>query len=193
MVIGLGVGWVRAKVGSPLHEEELELEQRSRGLRAVALCRHAQPPRGSIIVDAHVLDPARAGEARQLGPLRLGEHGLGQARVPPGVPWHVVRTVAVPMPAALRPKSVQLRRRQAGTCSTYSTEKRRTYVSTQGAAARAALHSRAQPRCGKRGCEEARPGPRDTCNARRRRFGCMTARRSRRALGQACLRLAMTA
>ena len=76
---------------------------------------------------------------------------------------------------------------------TYSTEKRRTYVSTQGAAARAALHSRAQPRCGKRGCVEARPGPRDTCNARRRRFGCATARRSRRALGQACLRLAMTA
>ena len=41
-------------------------------------------------------------------------------------------------------------------------------VSTQGAAARAALRSRAQPRCGERGCVEARPGPRGTCHARRR-------------------------
>ena len=124
--LGLGVGWVRAKVGSPLHVEELELEQRSRCLRAVALCRHAQPPRGSIIVDAHVLDAARAGEARQLGSLRLGEHGLGQARVPPGCrgTWYVQWQYRCQLPCA------------PSTCSstgdrmvlvgrTYSTEKRR--------------------------------------------------------------------
>jgi hypothetical protein len=113
-----------------------------------------------------VLNAARAREARQLGPLRPAEHGLPQARVPPGVPRYALRTAAVPGQAALRPGYVQ-HEGVIGTRSPYvQYGSSGTYVSTQAATARAALRSRARPRCGGRGCAEARPGPRSTCQAR---------------------------